>query len=141
MAEHKATTQRADGSTISMLIEEPDEWLQLADLRGFAPPGFDTELEEVTHLSSPKGQREYLGGRSAPQTLTATLAFAPGSETVTALFEARGQLRRFRVEYSNGVEQEFDAIVQSWAPGDSGANAWTGTLTLQISGEIVEVAP
>lgn len=140
--EHKATTQRADGSTISMLIEEdPEEWLQLADLRGFAPPGFDTELEEVTHLSSPKGQREYLGGRSAPQTLTATLAFAPGSETVTALFEARGETRRFRIEYSNGVEQEFDAIVQTFAPGDPGMGAWTGTLTLQISGEIVEVTP
>lgn len=130
-----ATTIRSDRTRIFMEVEE-DDWLQLADVAGVTPPGFETELEDVTHLDTPDGEREFLEGRAAPQTVGVSIRWAPGSPTITALYAARGKKMRFRIDYPNGKRSSFSAIVQAWAPAEASGGALTGTLTLQISGAV-----
>lgn len=139
--EHAHTAQTEYENAPQLKIQSGAEFIPVGDIYSMPPPiAFTTSLIEMTHLGTPKGQREFKGGRPEPVQLSVQLGYALGAAGIEAVLAKKGDVAEFRVEYSGSATvHTFEAVVMSFTPGDiSVGGRWEGTLVLQISGEVTE---
>lgn len=105
-----------------------------------AGPGLQRDTPEATHMQSPDGYREFLGGLKDGQDVTFDCNFLPHDDSqldLRDIFES-GVRRHWRLQlpqFSPAAELEFSAIVQAFEFNFPLAEAITFSATLKVTGK------
>lgn len=138
---HEHTADTAYDNPPQLKMKDSSTFIQIGDIYSMPPPvGFTTTTIDMTHLGTPKGTREFAGGRPDPVQLSITLGYALDSPGFRALQAAKGQIKEFEISYGGlSLVHTFSAIVMSFDPAAiTEGGRYEGTLTLQLTGNVSE---
>lgn len=120
----------------------PEVWTTVAEVTNISGPGMSRELPDATHMESPGGWREQIGGLKDAGEITIDANHLPNNATqdastgVLALF-ASGDRRPWKIVFpvSPLVEWEMEAIVSAFEPEFPVDDKMGLSLTLKVTGE------
>lgn len=120
----------------------PETFRTLAEVTDLTGPGMSRETPDATHMLSPDGYREFLGGLKDGGELTVECNHLPNdasqdsSTGVLALFES-GDKRTWRITFPTTptVIWEMDAVVSAFEPSFPLDDKLGLSVTLKVSGK------
>lgn len=120
----------------------PPAFTTLAEVNDISGPGMSRELPDATHMESPGGWREFLGGLKDAGEITVECNHLPNNATqdatdgVLSLF-ASGERRAWRLVFpiSPTVNWEMDAVVSAFEPSFPVDDKMMLSVTLKVSGQ------
>lgn len=121
----------------------PPQFTTLAEVNDITGPGMSRELPDATHMESPGGWREFIGGLKDAGEITVECNHLPENTTqdantgVLALF-ASGERRTWRIVFplgSPGVTWEMSAVVSAFEPNFPIDDKMGLSVTLKVSGQ------
>lgn len=120
----------------------PETFTALAEVTDITGPGMSRELPDATHMKSPGGWREFLGGLKDAGEITVECNHLPNNEThgaesgVLSLF-ASGERRAWRIKFPVSPEKiwEMDAVVSAFEPSFPVEDKLMLSVTLKVSGQ------
>jgi len=92
---------------------------------------------EATHLLSPGGYKEFIGGMKDFAALTAAINYVPGGAAETALLAAFGTQanKPYQITFPGGGTWSFSGVMTEYAPGDLDPNKkMEASVTIKPSG-------
>jgi hypothetical protein len=129
------------GSVFQIQTENsPDNFVDLAEVISITPPSSTLDQIDVTHMTSPNRNREFISGLNDPGECSFDMNFVPGSTSDDRLFELlnlpTGTLRRraCRISYPNGVTWSFSAELVGYEPTVPVDDKMTATVTFKVTG-------
>lgn len=120
----------------------PETFTALAEVTDITGPGMSRELPDATHMQSPGGWREFIGGLKDAGEITVEANHLPHNTThdaengVLSLF-ASGERRAWRIRFpvSPEITWEMDAVVSAFEPSFPVEDKMMLSVTLKVSGE------
>jgi len=120
----------------------PPTWTRLAEVNNITGPGMSRELPDATHMESPGGWREFIGGLKDAGEIELECNHLPNNATqdantgVLSLF-ASGETRDWRLVFptSPQVIWEFEAVVSAFEPEFPIDDKMMLSVTLKVSGQ------
>ncbi len=131
------------GSVFQIQTENsPDNYVDMAEIISITPPNFSLDQVDVTHMTSPSRNREFISGLNDPGECSFDMNFVPGSTSDDRLFEllnlptGASRRRNCRVSYPNGVTWTFSGELTGYEPTVPVDDKMTATVTFKVSGAI-----
>lgn len=120
----------------------PPSFTVLAEVTDISGPGMSRELPDATHMESPGGWREFLGGLKDAGEITVECNHLPHNSTqdattgVLSLF-ASGARVAWRITFpvSPEIVWEMDAVVSAFEPSFPVEDKMMLSVTLKVSGQ------
>lgn len=120
----------------------PETFKTLAEVVDITGPGLSRELPDATHMESPDGYREFLGGLKDGGEITLECNHLPNHETqdaetgVLALYDS-GDRRAWQIVFpvSPEVTWQMDAVVSAVEPNFPIDDKMGLSVTLKVSGK------
>lgn len=112
------TASAADtGFSATLGIHNGTTYDLVAEITSISPPGYSRDVEEVTHLNSDNGYKEFIASLKEMTDCTFSINYVPGTITaLVAAFEAgAGQ---FQITAPSDETITFPAIVTALSFGD-----------------------
>jgi predicted secreted protein len=122
--------------------DSPGVYTVLDEVRNIMPPSADVDMIDVTHMQSPSGRREFIGGLIDPGEVSFEINWIPGNVTDVRLNGILdipfGQSRRktCRIVYPNHVVHTFSGELTKYEPSVPTDDKMTATVTFKVSGAI-----
>lgn len=120
----------------------PPTWTSLAEVVNITGPGMSRELPDATHMQSPGGWREFIGGLKDAGEITVECNHLPNNATQDAStgvlsFFASGSTKDWRLRFpvSPEVTWEFEAVVSAFEPEFPIDDKMMLSVTLKVSGQ------
>lgn len=109
----------------------------VGEVLDITPPAISRDAVESTHMGSPEGWREFIGGLKDGGEAQIEINFAPGSATATAFLndinaDAPGY---YKIVFPDATEWGFSALATGLEPGIPIDDRMTATFTVKISGK------
>jgi len=120
--------------------ETPGEFPDLGvEITRIKPVGWSRDEEEVTHLQSPDGFKEFIAGMKEATPCEFDINWKPSqTDPVLAAFEKKSNT--FQITAPNGVRMQFPGFVTSYEPGDLSTGTMTATVTIRPTAKPVLLA-
>ncbi|WP_418592084.1 phage tail tube protein [Ponticoccus sp. (in: a-proteobacteria)] len=116
--------------------ETEGEYLDTAEVVRIKPVGFSRDEEEVTHLQSPDGYKEFIAAMKEATPVEIEFNWTPSAtDPMIAAFEA--DTGNYQITAPNGVRMQFTGFFTAYEPGELTNGAMRGTATLRPSGKPV----
>lgn len=129
------------GSVFQIQSENsPDNYVDLQELINITPPSSELDQIDVTHMTSPNRNREFISGLNNPGECSFEMNFVPGSVSDDRLFEllnlptGTSRRRNCRISFPNGVTWSFTAELTGYVPSVPVDDKMTATVTFKVSG-------
>lgn len=121
-------------TTFGMKIGDAQEFTKVAEVTNVTPPGMSRDTVDVTHLESPDGTKEFIGGLAEMGEASLTIQYVPDAQDVLlAAFQAG--FGEFQITFPNKVAMTFEGIVTGYEWGDIVADTkMSATFTIKCSG-------
>jgi predicted secreted protein len=120
----------------------PEVFTTLAEVVNITGPGMARELPDATHMQSPSGWREFIGGLKDAGEITVECNHLPNHATQDATtgvlsFFASGDTKNWQVVFplSPAVTWGFAAVVSAFEPDFPIDDKMMLSITLKVSGE------
>lgn len=120
----------------------PELFTALAEVNSLTGPGMSRETPDATHMGSPGGWREFVGGLKDAGEITIECNHLPRNATQDATtgvlaFFASGETKNWRIEFpgSPAVSWEFQAVVSAFEPDFQIEEKLMLSITLKVSGQ------
>jgi predicted secreted protein len=129
---------KAQGTGVQLGAGSPLTYTKIAEINSFSGPGGSVSVIDVTDLSSEA--KEKLAGLNDNGQLSFEANFIPTNTPQAALRTAKenGTTCSFKLVFTDGTEWTFSAIVTGFSTSGSIDGVVKLSVTLEISGEIVE---
>ena len=131
------------GSVFQIQTENsPDNYVDMAEVISITPPSFSLDQVDVTHMTSPNRNREFISGLNDPGECSFDMNFVPGSTSDDRLFELLNlptgttRARNCRISFPNGVTWSFSAELTGYEPTVPVDDKMTATVTFKVSGSV-----
>lgn len=115
----------------------PEVFTDLAEVTSIAQPGVTVETQDATHMLSPEGYREFIGGLKDAGEASVTVNHIPGGTAEVALKAALATTKNYRIAFPGALPAlAFAAICTGYEPDDVAAgDILTATATFKLSGK------
>lgn len=120
----------------------PEVFTTLAEVVNITGPGMSRELPDATHMQSPGGWREFIGGLKDAGEITIEANHLPNNATQNASqgvlsFFASGATKNWKIVFpvSPAVEWEFASVVSAFEPDFPVDDKMMLSVTLKVSGQ------
>lgn len=108
----------------------------IALITSVTPPGVTAEVVDKTHMGSPDGFREKMGGLKSWGQVTVNCHYDPSDPVTADLIAACGETLPHRVRFPDNTTLTFDAVVVSFVPGEATMEGlMTATYTAEVTGK------
>jgi hypothetical protein len=131
------------GSVFQIQTENsPDNYVDMAEVISITPPTFTLDQVDVTHMTSPNRNREFISGLNDPGECSFDMNFVPGSTSDDRLFEllnlptGTNRRRNCRISYPTGVTWSFSGELTGYEPTVPVDDKMTATVTFKVSGQV-----
>lgn len=131
------------GSVFQIQTENsPDVFVDMAEVSSITPPSATLDQVDVTHMTSPGRNREFISGLNDPGEVSFDMNFVPGSTSDDRLFELLNipigltRQRLCRISFPNGVTWTFSAELTGYEPTVPVDDKMSATVTFKVSGSI-----
>lgn len=131
------------GSVFQIQAENsPDNYVDMAEVISITPPSSTLDQIDVTHMTSPNRNREFISGLNDPGECSFDMNFVPGSTSDDRLFEllnlpvGTSRQRSCRISFPNGVTWTFNAELTGYEPTVPVDDKMTATVTFKVSGSL-----
>lgn len=131
------------GSVFQIQAENsPDNYVDMAEVISITPPSSSLDQIDVTHMTSPNRNREFISGLNDPGECSFDMNFIPGSTSDDRLFEllnlpvGTSRQRSCRISFPNGVTWTFSAELTGYEPTVPVDDKMTATVTFKVSGSL-----
>ena len=131
------------GSVFQIQTENsPDVFVDMAEVSSITPPSATLDQVDVTHMTSPGRNREFISGLNDPGEVSFDMNFVPGSTSDDRLFELLNipigltRQRLCRISFPNGVTRTFSAELTGYEPTVPVDDKMSATVTFKVSGSI-----
>lgn len=120
----------------------PEVFTTVAEVTNIDGPGLSRAIPEATHMESPNGYREYIGGLKDGEEVTLECNFLPGNATqdpddgILSLFES-GIRTNFQIvwPFSPTVTWQFAGVVTGFQPTTPVDDKITISVTIKVTGQ------
>lgn len=120
----------------------PETFTALAEVNNISGPGMSADAPDATHMESPEGFREFIGGLKDPGEITVECAHLPGNATqdastgVLSLFSS-GAKTNWRITFPDDPATiwNFEAVVTGFEPDTPIDDKMMLSITLKLSGK------
>lgn len=128
------------GATVDYLSADPSTYSTIGELLSVTPPPKSRDTIEATHMASPDGFREYIGGLRDGGESTLTFNYTEaGATLLETLFAADAET--FKITLAGSSTVIFTAIVTEVALDDVVVDDKMGmSMTLKVTGKPVYAA-
>jgi hypothetical protein len=120
----------------------PDLFVDMAEVISITPPSASLDQVDVTHMTSPNRNREFISGLNDPGECSFDMNFVPGGTSDDRLFfllnlpVGATRSRACRISFPNGVTWSFSAELTGYEPTVPVDDKMTATVTFKVSGAI-----
>lgn len=122
--------------------ESPEEFTPVAEVVNITGPSMSRELPDATHMASPGGYREFLGGLKDGGQVACQCNHLPNNATQDALtgvlsFFNSGVIKTWQLVFptSPAVTWEFQAVLENFEPETPIDDKMGMSFTLKVSGQ------
>jgi hypothetical protein len=127
------------GSSLQIMSSPP---VTIANIRKFNFPGLKADFEEISNLSSPTINKEYMKLMIDGGDMPFDGVFDPADPAVMTLWDSlkragNAALETFRVTFTDGSTLDFQAYVAQFSTGAEYNKVLAFTSSLKIVGDIV----
>lgn len=128
------------GSLFEISTDGGSTWDSPGEVNSLTPPAFAVDAIDVTHMQSVNGTREFIPGLMDPGEASVEMNFKPGSEGEALILSVLRTKIKARCTFPAGETVTFDAIITGYAPAVPMDDKMTATLTVKVSGVVVNAA-
>ena len=128
------------GSLFEISADGGSTWASPGEATSLTPPAFAVDAIDVTHMQSANGTREFIPGLMDPGEASVEMNFMPGSEGEALILSVLRTKIKARCTFPAGETVTFDAIITGYAPAAPMDDKMTATLTVKVSGVVVNAA-
>lgn len=115
----------------------PSVYTALGEVTSITPPPIKRDIIDVTHMESPEGWREFIGGLKDGGECSLDLNFVPGSATDDTLVAMQVEVspRNVEITFPNGASWKFAAFCTGYTPTAPVDDKMTATATFKVTGK------
>jgi predicted secreted protein len=120
----------------------PETFTSLAEVNNITGPGMSRELPDATHMESPGGWREFIGGLKDAGEITVECNHLPNNVTQDAStgilsFFASGATKNWQMVFptSPPITWGFEAVISAFEPDFPIDDKMMLSITLKVSGQ------
>lgn len=131
------------GSVFQIVDENsPDLFVDMSEVISITPPSAKLDQVDVTHMTSPNRNREFISGLNDPGECSFDMNFVPGGASDDRLFAlltlpvGATRARACRISFPNGVTWSFTGELTGYEPTVPVDDKMTATVTFKVSGAI-----
>ena len=120
----------------------PGVFVPMAEVISITPPSASLDQIDVTHMTSPNRNREFISGLNDAGECSFDMNFIPGGTSDDRLFflltlpVGVSRSRNLRISYPNGVTWSFAGELTGYEPTVPVDDKMTATVTFKVSGQI-----
>ena len=128
------------GSKLEIMdyAQNPDAFVEIAEITAITPPAESTDVVDATHMGSPNVTREFILGLTDPGEASFEMNLVPNSVSEKLILASRA-LRtavQMRITFPNLVVWTFNGLVTGYQPQVPLADKMTATLNVKVTSSV-----
>lgn len=115
----------------------PPVYTDIAEVTGITPPPVSRDLVEATHMKSPGGWKEFIGGLKDGGEVKIDMNFIPAgaSQQLLVTMQTEDTPRPCQIEFPDGTIWGFDAFCTGFEPEVPVDDKMASSATFKVTGQ------